>query len=108
MKKTSSRIQEEHIAKVLGGSVQPNSGGTKFGGGDVHTESFLIEAKTSESPKTSVSVKKEWITKSKEQAFEQSKIYSALSIRFEPQGEDYYIIDEGLMKLLVRHLDSED
>ena len=28
--------QEKHIAKVTGGKVQSNSGGTKFGGGDVH------------------------------------------------------------------------
>ena len=43
--------QERHIAKVTGGKVQSNSGGTKFGGGDVHTDKFFIEAKTSTSVK---------------------------------------------------------
>ena len=33
--------QEKHIAKVTGGKVQRNSGGTKFGGGDVHTDKFF-------------------------------------------------------------------
>ena len=50
--------QEQHIAKVTGGKVQSNSGGTKFGGGDVHTDKFFIEAKTSMSVKQSFSIKK--------------------------------------------------
>ena len=41
-----SDMQENHIAKVTGGKVQSNSGGTKFGGGYVDTDKFFIEEKT--------------------------------------------------------------
>ena len=51
--------EAKHIAKVTGGKVQSNSGGTKFGGGDVHTDKFFIEAKTPTKEQTSSVPKKE-------------------------------------------------
>ena len=42
-----SDMQEKHIAKVTGGKVQSNSGGTKFGGGDVHTDKLFIDIESS-------------------------------------------------------------
>lgn len=89
-----SSEQEKHIAKVTGGKVTPNSGGTKFGAGDVLTDLFLIEAKTCMSVKQSFSIKKEWIEKMKEQAFAIGKQESVLAFQFEPNGKNYYVLDE--------------
>lgn len=90
-----SEKQEKHIAKVTGGKVQSNSGGTKFGGGDVHTDKFFIEAKTTTKEKTSFTIKKDWIVKMEEQAFEQGKEEVVLAFRFDPDKEqDFYILNE--------------
>lgn len=105
--KDCSASQENDIARMLGGRVQSNSGGTRFGGGDVHTSSFFIEAKTPTKEQTSFSVKKEWIDKMQEQAFEQGKHQSALAFRFSPDGDDYFVINSRLMKELVTHLEKE-
>ena len=87
--------QEKHIAKVTGGRVQSNSGGTKFGGGDVHTDKFFIEAKTPTKEQTSFTIKKEWITKMREQAYEQGKEEAVLAFRFHPDLDlDFYILNE--------------
>lgn len=105
--KACSLSQEGSIARMLGGVVQSNSGGTRFGGGDVHTASFLIEAKTPTKEQTSFSIRKEWIDKMREQAFEQGKQQSALAFRFSPDGEDYFVINSRLMKELVSHLEED-
>lgn len=87
--------QEKHIAKVTGGKVQKNSGGTKFGGGDVHTDKFLIEAKTPTKEQTSFTIKKEWIIKMREQAYEQGKEESVLAFRFDPNIDtDLYVLSQ--------------
>jgi hypothetical protein len=104
---TNSQKQEQQIARYLNGQVQPNSGGTKFGGGDVHTKYFLIEAKTSETIKESFSIKHEWIKKAAEQAFEQGKPYSAVAFRFSPNGDDYFIIGRQTMKLLMDYMEGK-
>ena len=88
--------QENHIAKVTGGKVQSNSGGTKFGGGDVHTDNFFIEAKTPTKEQTSFTIKKEWITKMREQAYEQGKERCALAFTFDPDNQkNFYVISES-------------
>lgn len=89
-----STEQEKHIAKVIGGRLTQNSGGTKFGGGDVVTDKFLIEAKTTTKEKTTFGIKKDWLKKAREQAFEQGKEKYALAFQFEPNGDNYYIISE--------------
>lgn len=99
--KDYSLCQENEIAHLLNGKVQPNSGGTKFGGGDVHTRTFLIEAKTPTKCQTSFSIKQDWIDKMQEQAFEQGKQHSALAFRFEPDGEDFFVIDSRTMRSLI-------
>lgn len=104
--KDYSASQENDIARLLGGRVQSNSGGTRFGGGDVHTVRFFIEAKTPTKPQTSFSIKKEWIDKMREQAFEQGKHLSALAFRFEPDGDDYFVINSRLMRELVQYLEG--
>ena len=102
-----SDLQEKHIAKVTGGKVQSNSGGTKFGGGDVHTEKFLIEAKTSTTPKKSFSINGKWLLKAKEQAFEQGKEESVLAFRFSPDDEsDYYVLTERQFLEYLRYKEN--
>lgn len=87
--------QERHIAKVTGGKVQSNSGGTKFGGGDVHTDKFLIEAKTPAIERKSFTIMKNWLEKMNEQAFEQGKEEAVLAFRFDPNtDEDLYVLSE--------------
>lgn len=87
--------QEQYIAKVTGGKVQSNSGGTKFGGGDVHTEKFLIEAKTPAIERKSFTIMKDWLKKMREQAFEQGKECCALAFTFDPdKQENFYVISE--------------
>ena len=105
--KDYSASQEADIARMLGGKVQSNSGGTRFGGGDVHTSDFFIEAKTPCKDQTSFSIKQEWITKMFEQAFEQGKPVCALAFRFDPEGNDYFVINSRLMKLLVEYFEKE-
>lgn len=93
--------QEIYLSKLLNAKRVPNSGGCKFLSGDVHTKQFFIEAKTTIKEKTSFSIKKEWLEKAKEQAFEQNKPYYSLAFQFEPNGENYFIISENMMKQLI-------
>lgn len=100
--------QEKHIAKVTGGRVQSNSGGTKFGGGDVHTDKFFIEAKTPTKEQTSFTIKKEWITKMREQAYEQGKEESVLAFRFEPNTDnDLYVLSQRQFLEYLRFKEQE-
>lgn len=101
-----SNKQEKHIAKVTGGKVQSNSGGTKFGGGDVHTDKFLIEAKTPTKNQTSFSIKKDWIEKMNEQAYEQGKHEAVLAFRFDPDTDnDLYILSQ---RQFLEYLDFKE
>lgn len=100
--------QEKHIAKVTGGRVQSNSGGTKFGGGDVHTDKFFIEAKTPTKEQTSFTIKKEWITKMREQAYEQGKEESVLAFRFNPNTDnDMYVLSQRQFLEYLRFKEQE-
>src|SRR5574344_1184184 len=105
-----SKIQENHVAKVLGGYVISNSGAGKFNKSDVVIKkaSLSVECKTSMSVKNSLSIKKEWIDKHKEEAYSNRYSNDAVCIRFSPEGKDYYIIDEKLMKFLVDKLENDE
>ena len=92
---------------MVGGRTQSNSGGTRFGGGDVHTKTVFIEAKTPTADKNSFSVKKEWLIKAKEQAFEQNKNDYALAFRFGPDEPDFFVIDSKLFKYLIDKLEED-
>ena len=102
-----SSKQESRVAKLLNGKKVANSGATKFNKGDVRTDRFLIECKTATSEKSSFSIKKEWLKKNKEEAFESGLRYSALAIDF-GGDEDYFVIDSKLMKELVELLDNQE
>lgn len=98
-----SSKQEKRVAKAIGGRQVANSGATKFDKGDVKTDEWLIECKTCTSPKSSMSVKKEWLIKNEEEAFAMRRSYSAISIDF-GQDDNYYIINEKLFKTLINTL----
>ena len=97
---------EKSVCKALDARQQPNSGAGLWRKGDVVQEdaSILIECKCSMSPKKSVSIKKDWIDKNKKESFFNRLSNTAICINFEPDGDNYYIIDEKLMKLLCEKL----
>ncbi len=98
-RKFSSK-QEHRIAKMFDGKVVANSGATRFNKGDVVVDDVLIECKTSTKPKEAFSIKKEWLEKNKEEAFEMGLSHSILAIDFGSE-DDYFIIDKALAKLLI-------
>lgn len=96
-----SNKQEKKVAKAIGGKQVVNSGATTFYKGDVVTDNWLIECKTTTATcKASFSIKKEWIEKNKEEAFAMRKSYSAIAFSFGENEPNYYIIDEKLFKIL--------
>ena len=97
-----SKLQEKYVAKQLKGKVQPNSGATPFFKGDVVTEDWLVECKTSVSDKKSIAIKKEWLTKLEEERFAMRKPNMTLAFNFGPSGEMFYIINEKTFKNLIR------
>lgn len=103
-----SAAQEERVANLIGGMRSPNSGAGNFAKGDVCTRHMLVECKTPMSPKGSVSVKREWIDKNAAEAFGRRIPNHALAICFEPGGENWFVIGEGLFKWLCEKLDEED
>ena len=111
---TSTRFysdrHEKSICKALGARQQSNSGAGHFCKGDVVHDgaSLLIEAKCTMSPKQSVSIKREWIEKNKSEAFSIRKSNQCVCFTFEPDGNNYYVIDEKLMKFLVEKLEEDN
>lgn len=102
-----SNKQEKKVAKEMGGKQTPNSGATHFVKGDVLTDQFLIECKTSTSEKQSFSIAKKWLEKNEEEAFAMGKPYSALAFDY-GDGKQHYIINEKLFKILKTHLEEEE
>ena len=112
MNKNSTRYysnrQEKQVAKALNGRQTANSGATDFVKGDILTNDFLIECKTTMTPKKSFSIKKEWLDKNRQEMFAMNKSYNALAFNFEPDGKNYYVIDEKLFKYLKEKLEEDD
>lgn len=107
----ASAIQEYRVAKKLGGKLSANSGSGLWNKSDVSIKiaDLDIECKTCIKPKNSFSIKKEWIEKSKEQGFI-NRIHNhviAFNFCYEDE-EDYYVIDDKLMKFLVEKLIEEN
>jgi hypothetical protein len=78
--------------------------------GDVKTAQFCIECKTAMTEKQSMSIKRDWIDKIKEEAFAMGKPYWAVAFNFGGFGnlENFYIIDESLFKQLQTYLEEEE
>lgn len=98
-----SKRQEEKVAKAVKGKRTANSGATTFSKGDVTTDMFLLECKTKTTASNSFTIKRDWFTKNKEEAFAMHKDYSAIVIDF-GDGEQHYIIDENLFSQLLNYL----
>lgn len=114
MSKESTRyysdIQEKSVCKLLGATQVSNSGAGHFRKGDVvhRGASLLIECKTVVSDKESISIKKEWIEKNKEERFTQRLSDGCIAVNFGPNQPNYFIIDEKLMKFLTEKLGEEN
>lgn len=102
-----SNKQEKNVAATLNGRKMPNSGATRFLKGDVTTDEFLIECKTSTTDKKSFVIHKEWIQKNEKESMEMGKYYSAIAFDF-GDNEQYYIINSRLFKKLVTMLKGGD
>jgi hypothetical protein len=105
--RTFSKRQEDAVAKAIGGKRTPNSGATTWVKSDVLSEQFAIECKTKTTRSESISIKREWFTKQKQEAAFMGKPYSAVVFNFGPGEENHYIIDEYLFKYLMEKLAEE-
>ena len=106
-----SSLQENNVARLLGGKVTPSSGSGKWSKGDVVVKdaNLSLECKTTMTEKSSFSIKKDWIDKHKEEAKSNHLYNTAIAISFKPEGnENYFLIDEKLMKFLVEKLVKEN
>jgi hypothetical protein len=104
----SSR-QEKTVAKAVGGRQTPNSGATPFAKGDVLTKGangFLLECKTKTSHSDSISIKKDWFEKNKQECLLTGTPHQAVVFNFGPDEENHYIIDEYLFQFLQEKLDE--
>ena len=102
--------QEKAVCRALGARQTSNSGANKFEKGDVIQEeaSLLIECKTMTSERASISIKKDWLDKNKEEAYRNRLNNNCLAINFGPDTPNYYIISEKLMMFLVEKLIEEE
>lgn len=100
-----SKLQEDAVAKKVNGRTTANSGATNFGGkGDILTDEWLLECKTRTSSSESISIKKDWFQKNREEMVFEGKKYQAVVFNFGPNEENHYIIDEYLFLELQEHL----
>lgn len=108
-RKFSSK-QEQYVAKQLGGIVQPNSGAARFCSGDVVIpETMVIECKTVTKPVNSWTIKSEWLQQNERERLDLMLPHSALAISIDPSGENnLYVINENLMKILVKCIRGEE
>lgn len=106
----ASQTQEERVSSLLGGRRNSNSGAGRFDKSDVVVDkaSLSIECKTCMTPRDSFSIKKEWLKKSKEEAFANRLENHVIAFNFFFEDkEDYYIINSNLMSFLVEKLSEE-
>ena len=96
-----SNIQEKRIAKAMGGRQVVGSGSTPFLKGDVIAGALFIEAKTKMNPSQSITVKKSWIDKAKEQSLAMRKEDYAIAVSF-GDPKEYYLIEDNLMEDLYK------
>lgn len=103
-----SSKQEKAVAKKVGGKQVANSGATTFNKGDVNTDNWLFECKTTTEWKASFAIKQEWLVKNREEAYAMGKDHNALVFDYEPGGKRYYVIDEKTFLIMKNLLDNEE
>ena len=98
-----SNKQEKSVAIALNGKLTPNSGASKFSGGDVVIKeaSMLIECKCAMSEKNSVSIKKEWINNLRKECLAMGKTEWAIVFDFGNIGDEYAVIPLEFLKDLL-------
>lgn len=81
-----------------------------FQKGDVYSSDFCIECKTATTEKESMSIKKEWIEKLKEEAFASNKSNWAISFNFGGlrNPENFYIISETTFQELLKFMKEDN
>lgn len=99
--------QEKKVARAVKGRKTPNSGSTPYVKGDVLNELFLLECKTHMSPTNKFTIRKEWIDKNREEAFQMGRKYDAIVIDF-GDGENHYLINQKLFLKLLEYLRGEE
>lgn len=101
-----SSNQERRVCEITSATRQSNSGAGEFQKGDCinRQASILIECKTVMQDKQSISIKKDWLDKLKQEAFTQRVSNNCLAFNFGPEQENYFIINEKLMKFLIEKL----
>lgn len=103
-----SKKQETSVAKAVGARVVANSGATPYDKGDVTTDKVLIECKTKTSASASISIKKEWLTKLRDESIFMKKPFYSLFFNFGPDEPNYVIIPESLyIQVLEKINDGE-
>ena len=97
---------EKSVCAAIGGIQVVNSGAGRFKKGDVVVKdaSLLCECKCQMSEKESYSIKRDILKKNKEESFLNRLDNSCLCFNFGPGSENYYVIDEKLMRFLVDKL----
>lgn len=105
-----SDMHEKSVCKALGAKQTPNSGAGYFQKGDcIHeSASMLIECKCAMTEKKSVSIKREWFQKNREEAFRTRLSNQCVCINFGPNTENIYCINEKLMAFLIEKLEEEN
>jgi len=105
-----SDIHEKSVCKALKAKQQSNSGAGLFAKGDVvqREASILIECKTCVTEKQSVSIKKDWLEKNEKEKYDVHLNNSSLCFNFGPNTDNYYVINEKLMKFLIEKLEEEN
>lgn len=101
-----SSKQEKKVAKAVSGKQTANSGATKWSKGDVTTDDWLLECKTHTEPREQFTIKKEWIDKNREEAFQMGKHHSAIVIDF-GDGKQHYLISERDFLQLLEYMRKE-
>lgn len=101
--------QEKQVAKAVGGKQTANSGATDFSGkSDVNISNIIsLECKTKTTSSKSITIKKEWFQKMKEDCVFDGHYHTALVFNFGPNEENHYIIDEYLFNELVEVLKQQ-
>ena len=103
-----SNIQERRISSHFADGKQViGSGSTPFLKGDVITEDFFIECKTKVKPSSQITVKREWIEKAREQAYQMRKPYFILALSF-GDTSDYYLMEPQLLEELYEKAKALD
>jgi len=105
-----SDAHEKSVCRALNAEQTPNSGAGLFKKGDCVQQdaSLLIECKCSMKEKNSVSIKREWFKKNREEAFRTRLNNQCVCINFGPNTENVYCINEKLMAFLVEKLIEEN